>query len=431
MGLFDSIFGDAKAVSSDQHRTRRASTRRLAKSRSVTATEVFGATTGDGRAINYIEEGYQENPYVHRGISLIASAVANLGVGVFDGREEPSRATGTAAEALLERPNPVMGKATFLEALVTKLLLNGEVYIEAVKPSRERAPQELYLPEPRKIDPKVSRSSDQLIEQYRQAENAQTWRPDEMHQIRLLNPGNRFKGQSILRAAARATDVGNHGMKYLHALLKANGVPPHLITVAGTMGGPEEQSRFEERFAARARDAFAQMRADGLPKPQLMDNAEDTSLEELGFSPSDMDLMDAVQQAAREVAVALGVAPELLGDAESSTYNNIEQAREALYHERAIPLAKRITGELTTWLGPQFDFSDERHFGFTTSDIPALQADPQKRRAQDLEALKHGAITVNEYRKRQGLEPVDGGDVLLIPGTATPTSTSVEPQPQE
>jgi len=44
----------------------------------------------------------------------------------------------------------------------------------------------------------------------------------------------------------------------------------------------------------------------------------------------------------------------------------------------------------------------------------------------DMEELKSGAITINEYRERQGLEPVDGGDVLLVPSSSTPTATNLE-----
>jgi hypothetical protein len=47
-------------------------------------------------------------------------------------------------------------------------------------------------------------------------------------------------------------------------------------------------------------------------------------------------------------------------------------------------------------------------------------------REMDMEELKSGAITINEYRERQGLEPVEGGDVLLLPRGATPTATDLE-----
>jgi HK97 family phage portal protein len=229
--------------------------------------------------------------------------------------------------------------------------------------------------------------------------------------------------------------VSNYGRKYMHALLKANGVPPHLIMLAGKMG-PEEQENFEDRFAQRALSAFQEMRADGLPKPQVMQNARDTNVEELGLSPSDMELLPSMQQAAREIATAMGVAPELLGDPENKVYNNVQEAREALYHETAIPLAERIAGELTGWLGEQFDFSDERRFHFTLESVPALTGDPQRKREIDLQELKQGAITINEYRRRQGMDEVDGADVLLVPKSKQPLAVAknpqeeTEPQPQ-
>jgi hypothetical protein len=91
-----------------------------------------------------------------------------------------------------------------------------------------------------------------------------------------------------------------------------------------------------------------------------------------------------------------------------------------------MPLGHLIADELTMWVGRQFDFPDDRFFGFRKDNISALQEDPQKMREMDMEELKSGAITINEYRERQGLEPVEGGDVLLLPRGATPTATDLE-----
>ncbi|MCS3610986.1 phage portal protein [Salinibacter ruber] len=427
MGLFDSLFGQAKAVSSEEHRERRAQSRSLEqKSRAITSADVFGATVGDSEVTDYVEEGYQANPYIHRAISLVASSVATLDIGVYDGKERPQRITGEDAAKLIERPNPLQSNSSFMEALVTKLMLNGEVYVEAIGPS-QGGPAELYLPDPSEIDPEVDKDADGLIQQYVQETTGEEWSPREMHQIRLVNPENPFRGQSVVKAVSRAGDVSNYGRKYLHALLKANGVPPHLIMLAGQMG-PEERENFEDQFAQRTLSAFQEMRADGLPKPQVMQDAGQARLDRIGFSPDDMELLPSMQQAAREVATGMGVAPELLGDPENKVYDNVKQARKALYTETAIPMAEKICGELTHWLGPQFEFDDNRRFYFETEHINALQGDPARKRELDLRELESGAITINEYRQRQGKEPKEGADVLLVPKSKQPLAVARSPE---
>jgi len=397
-----------------------------AKSRAITSADVFGATVGDSEVTDYVEEGYQANPYIHRAISLVASSVATLDIGVYDGKERPQRITGEDAAKLIERPNPLQSNSSFMEALVTKLMLNGEVYVEAIGPS-QGGPAELYLPDPSEIDPEVDKDADGLIQQYVQETTGEEWSPQEMHQIRLVNPENPFRGQSVVQAVSRAGDVSNYGRKYLHALLKANGVPPHLIMLAGQMG-PEERENFEDQFAQRTLSAFQEMRADGLPKPQVMQDAGQARLDRIGFSPDDMKLLPSMQQAAREVATGMGVAPELLGDPENKVYDNVKQARKALYTETAIPMAEKICGELTHWLGPQFGFDDNRRFYFETEHINALQGDPARKRELDLRELESGAITINEYRQRQGKEPKEGADVLLVPKSKQPLAVARSPE---
>jgi len=109
-------------------------------------------------------------------------------------------------------------------------------------------------------------------------------------------------------------------------------------------------------------------------------------------------------------------------------YDNVKQARKALYTETAIPMAEKICGELTHWLGPQFEFSDNRRFYFETEHINALQGDPARKRELDLRELESGAITINEYRQRQGKEPKEGADVLLVPKSKQPLAVARSPE---
>jgi HK97 family phage portal protein len=152
---------------------------------------------------------------------------------------------------------------------------------------------------------------------------------------------------------------------------------------------------------------------------------EDADFDQLGFSPSEMELLDLMQQAGREIAVAMGPAPELLGDPENKVYNNVSEARESLYTEHIIPLGRLVAGEMSSWLLPQFS-GDGLRFSFDERDVTALQQDPEKQRETDLRELEAGAITINEYRERQGLEPVDGGDMLLIGTDRQPLSAPAE-----
>jgi HK97 family phage portal protein len=399
------------------------------KSRSWTEVDFFGARLESESTRSYIEEGYKENPYVYRAIKLMSQGVASLGLDVFEGTDEMARQEQSNASRLLGRPNPLSGKAAFIERLTTQLLLSGRVFVEAVGPDNG-PPRELYIPQPSDIKPIFDRGADTILQGFRSDEAGASWSPEEMHMIRLIDPESPLQGQSVVQAAARVIDVSNYGRKYAHAVLKSMGVPPYLLTTQGTMS-EEQKENFREDFAEGVRESFRRMQSSGVTRPKVYDQMEEAEFDQLGMSPQEMELLDLMQQAGREIAVAMGPAPELLGDPENKVYNNVSEAREALYTEHVIPLGHLIADELTVWLGEQFGFGDSRFFGFRKDGIEALKQDPQKQRQMDMEEAKAGLITVNEYRERQGLEPVDGGDVLLIPSTSQPTSTSFEmPEPQ-
>jgi len=54
----------------------------------------------------------------------------------------------------------------------------------------------------------------------------------------------------------------------------------------------------------------------------------------MGFSPSDMEFQKTKEAAAREIAVAFGVPPMLLGVSGDATYANYQEANRAFYRQR-------------------------------------------------------------------------------------------------
>jgi len=64
----------------------------------------------------------------------------------------------------------------------------------------------------------------------------------------------------------------------------------------------------------------------------------------MGFSPSDMEFQKTKEAAAREIAVAYGVPPMLLGIPGDATYANYQEANRAFYRLTVLPLAMRSGG---------------------------------------------------------------------------------------
>ena len=67
--------------------------------------------------------------------------------------------------------------------------------------------------------------------------------------------------------------------------------------------------------------------------------------------PADMEFQKTKEAAAREIAQAFGVPPMLLGIPGDATYANYAEANRAFYRLTVLPLAGKVLGALSHWLG--------------------------------------------------------------------------------
>ncbi len=70
----------------------------------------------------------------------------------------------------------------------------------------------------------------------------------------------------------------------------------------------------------------------------------------MGFSPSDMEFQKTKDAAAREIALAFGVPPMLLGIPGDATYSNYQEAHRAFYRLTIVPLAQRVLAAVSDWV---------------------------------------------------------------------------------
>ena len=84
-------------------------------------------------------------------------------------------------------------------------------------------------------------------------------------------------------------------------------------------------------------------------RPMLLEGGLDWK--PMGFSPSDMEFQKTKEGAAREIALAFGVPPMLLGIPGDATYANYQEANRAFYRLTVLPLATRVAAAVSHWLG--------------------------------------------------------------------------------
>ncbi len=83
-------------------------------------------------------------------------------------------------------------------------------------------------------------------------------------------------------------------------------------------------------------------------KPMILEGGLDWK--EISLSPKDMDFIEGKNSAARDIALAFGVPPQLLGIPGDNTYSNLVEARTALWEQTIIPLAENTIDHISKWL---------------------------------------------------------------------------------
>jgi len=140
----------------------------------------------------------------------------------------------------------------------------------------------------------------------------------------------------------------------------------------------------------------------------------------MGMSPADMQIIETKYSSARDVALALGVPPQLIGIPGDNTYANYAEARLAFWEDTVIPLIDMIADDWNAWLADAEGINLRPNLDM----IPAIA---DKRRTLWDMADKATDLTINERRDMKGYEPIQGGDVLLVASSGIPLAMASEP----
>lgn len=351
---------------------------------------------GPRDTVGLTRHGFTGNPVGFRCVKLIAEAAAAVPLLCQD---RATRYEQHPVISLMARPNPGQGKAELLEALFGQILLSGNGYIEAVTPE-PGLPRELHVLRSDRMTVVPGADGWPVAWDYavggRKHRFDMTGHPDPICHIKSFHPQDDHYGLSPLQAAAVAIDVHNSASGWSKALLDNAARPSGAIVYKGADGqgtlSPEQYDRlvFEmETHHQGARNAG---------RPMLLEGGLDWK--PMGFSLSDMEFHETKAAAAREIAVAFGVPPMLLGIPGDATYANYAEAHRAFYRLTVLPLVTRVSAAIAWWLSGYLGETVELRPDL--DQIPALAGERDQQWKRVGEAV---FLTQAEKRVLLGLPP--------------------------
>src|SRR6185312_3837392 len=107
----------------------------------------------------------------------------------------------------------------------------------------------------------------------------------------------------------------------------------------------------------------------------------------MSHSPADLDFATTRDVAAREIALAFGVPPMLLGIPGDNTYSNYREANLAFWRQTVLPLVARVAAALGGWLAPAY--CGDLRLGYDLDQVEALSLEREAlwRRVNDADFL--------------------------------------------
>ncbi|PLK27408.1 phage portal protein [Novosphingobium sp. TH158] len=349
-----------------------------------------------------VRRAYLDNPVAQRAVRLVAESIG----------QAPMLPVDPALAALVSETS---AGQPLLETLAAQLVLHGNAFAQVVKDGRGR-PIELFALRPERMSAQLGADGWPTAWTYRVGENVLTIpvldedaSPNVIH-IRHFHPVDDHYGAGCLSAADQAVAIHNAASLWNRALLDNSARPSGaLVYDAGDAGGLTADQF--DRLKAELANAFSGR--DNAGRPMLLEGG--LKWQSLSLSPADMDFATLKAAAARDIALAFGVPPMLLGLPGDSTYANYREANRALWRLTLLPLAGKLLGALgeglKTW------FADEK-LAVDLDRVPALAEDRERLWSQVSAA---DFLSSDEKRALLGLPPRADADAEAAQAPAKPT----------
>ena len=400
----------------------------------------------------YIDEGYRKNATIYSIINIITSAATTIPFHIYkktnDSNYKRYKAMSSGftdssvlykanmlkknalvevempeLQKLLERPNPSQSYASWITELIAFGKLTGNRYVYGIGPdtgSNQGKYTEMYV-RPSHIVEIYTGGFMKPVDYYAIEYNG-TYRidPECMLHIADFNPeydgtGSHMYGQSPLKAGFRSMTTNNEaietGVKYLQNQ-----------TSRGVL--MSEEGDLNEVQAQQLKDKFRKQHQGSNNAGDIIITPKKLSWVNFGLSTSDLSLIEQYNASIKDLCNIYNVPVQLLNNTESSTYNNMKEAKKALYQNCVIPELQKIQDELNRWLAPKYGENICIEYDFSV--IPELQEEtdkivdqmskawwltPNEKRAAMSYDHDDDTPSMNDYYFPANLLPIDNQDL--------------------
>jgi HK97 family phage portal protein len=333
----------------------------------------------------------------YRGLLFISTQVAKLPFEIKG--DENKRYRNNIYKLLNKKPNSETTSFLFKCALIQTAVSYGNSYAE-IERTITGEPVALWFIPNEHITP--YRTADgELVYRFTNSVSGEIWIPKEdiLH-IRNFHTRDGVMGQGVVAYGYEVLGISLGADKFANSLYDNAGIPSGVIETDSKLSD-EAYSRIKSSW----RDSMGGRKTGGTAILE-----EGLKYKPITLSPNILQFLESRQFGVLEMARFLGVPPSKLYDPTSQKYNNVEQSGLDVANDTisvwAINLEQEVDNKLL--VGRYSSLESKLNI------YDLFRADAVTRSNYFSKMVSIGAMTPNQVREQEGLEPYDGGDRYYI-----------------
>jgi len=339
---------------------------------------------------------------VYACVRVLAEGAASLPLIVYERTQQGKRRAQNVPlyNLLHDAPNPEMTSMEMREALMGHTVLRGNGYAE-IEWTNGGQVKAIWPLRPDKTKP--IRINRELAYEYTLPNGGTTVLASRLVlHLRGLGP-NGLMGYDPISIARQAIGLGL-GAEEFGGRFYGNGARPGIILNHPGKLSLEAQTRLKKAWADRH---------EGLSNAHRVAVLEEgMTAQEVGVAPDNAQFLETRKFQVSEIARMFRVQPHMIGDLDRATFSNIEhQSLEYVIHTLRPWLVRweqRI--QQTLFVG-----EDRKRYYAEHLVDGLLRGDTKSRYESYSIGRQNGWLSANDIRSLENMNPIDGGDIYLIP----------------
>lgn len=361
---------------------------------------IFGARSQSGEVVT--ETSALHYSAVFNAIALIAGSIGALPLHVMRKTAQGREYVGKKSlyRVLHDAPNPYMTAMALRECLLAHILAWGNGYAEIVR-NKMGEIVELWPIAPNRVTPEIREGG--MVYRVRVDGREETLlRKDVLHIPGMGFDG--FMGYSVIAMARNSIGLGL-AMESFGALYFGQGTHPGVIV--------SHPGKLSDDAHKNLKQSLTSVYS-GLGKSHRLMLLEDgMKMEKIGIPPNDSQFLESRQFQIPEIARWFNLPPHKLKDLTRSSFSNIESEQISFVTDSLLPWGVRLEQNYNQQL---LTPADQKQGLYCKHSFEGLLRGSSSDRSEFYRKMfSIGAISINEIRNLEDMDPIDGGDIHLVP----------------